>query len=65
MGLTPLNCAQIVVFVLVHLAEPERGLARGLQHIVQLGRLGQPVAVEIDGAGVMLAALGVQTSRRG
>ena len=44
--------------LLVHLAEPERRGSRGLQHVVQLGRLGQPVAVEIDGAGVMLAALG-------
>ena len=42
--------------LLVHLAEPERRGCRGFQHIVQLGRLGQPVAVEIDGAGVMLAA---------
>ena len=46
--------------LLVHLAEPERRVARGLQDLVQLGRLGQPVAVEIDGAGVMLAALGVE-----
>ena len=34
--------------------------AVGLQDIVQLGRLGQPLAVEIDGAGVVLAALGIE-----
>ena len=41
------------------------GSPAGHQHFVQLGRLDQPVAVEIDGAGVMLAALADRTSRRG
>ena len=40
--------------VLVHLAEPERARVRGFQDVLQLGRLGQPLAVEIHGAGVML-----------
>ena len=42
----------------IHLGEPERRFARRLEHVVQRGRLGQPIAVEIDGAGVMLAAHG-------
>ena len=46
--------------VLVNLAEPERSLAGWLEHLVQIGRLGQPVAVEVDGASVMLPVFGVE-----
>ena len=62
-GIDALNCAQIVVLVVVHLAEPKRVRARWLQHILEFGRLGQPVAVQINGARVMLAGpLGLNQS---
>ena len=59
-GVDPLELRPDRGVVLVHLAEPERRGSGGLQDVVQLGRLGQPVAVEIDGAGVMLPALGIE-----
>ena len=37
-----------------------RWLPCGFHHLIQLGRLGQPVAVEINRAGVMVAALGIE-----
>ena len=46
--------------VLVHPAKPERRGGRGLQDVIQRGRFDQPLAVQIDGAGVMLAALGIK-----
>ena len=41
----------------VSLSEPERALADGFEHVLLVRRLGQPVAVQVDRAGVMDAAL--------
>ena len=54
-----MNCAQSRG-VVVHLTEPEQNLAGWLQYLVQTGGLGQPLAVEVDGASVMLSSLGVE-----
>ena len=40
--------------------KPRRGGSRGHQQFVQLGRLGQPFAIEIDSPGVMFAAPGIE-----
>ena len=45
---------------LVHLAEPERRGRRRLQDVVQPRRLGQPLAVQVDGAGMVRPAFGIE-----
>ena len=42
--------------VAFHLAEPQRVFADGFHHVVLCRGFGQPLAVQIDGAGVMLAS---------
>ncbi len=59
-GIHPFELRPNRSVVLVHLAEPERGGARRLEDILQLRRFVQPVAVEIHGARVVLAALRVE-----
>ena len=45
---------------LVHFPEPQRGVPDGFQHVIQLGRFGEPVAVQINGARVMVPSLGTE-----
>ena len=42
------------------LGVPRRGVPDGLQHVVQLGRLDEPVAVQIDRPGVVIPSPGIE-----
>ena len=53
----PRHVEQVLV---TPLRQPRRARPRRHQDFLQLGRLDQPVAVEIDGAGVMLPASGIK-----
>jgi hypothetical protein len=45
---------------LLHLSEPQRCVSDRFQHIIQPGHLGQPVAVQINGARVMFPSPGIE-----
>ncbi len=59
-GIGPLELRPDRGVLVVHLAEPVGSAVRGFEHIIQFGCLKQPVTVQIDGAGMMLPALGVE-----
>src|SRR5208282_6803626 len=59
-GIDPLELRPDRSAGLVHLREPQRRAPDGLEHVIEPGRLREPLAVEIDSAGVMLAAPGIE-----